>query len=129
MATYTLNSKNQITKDGQTVFLEDVVKYLNLVESQLKELDESISDSNTSAFGDGWYDGFLEAKRLDQDENFYLENVDDIEVRNMSEHAESKHAELIKSGRSLAASMKSLLHKTGRQDDFLYLNPIIKQED
>lgn len=111
MATYTLNSKNQITKDGQTVLLEDVVKGLNLAESQLKELNESISDSNTSAFGDGWYDGFLEAKRLDQDENFYLENVDDIEVRNMSEHAESKHAEL-----------KSKRDKGGSQDDLLLFN-------
>ncbi len=58
------------------------------------ELEESISDSNTSAFGDGWYDGFLEAKKLNKDENFYLEDVTEDEVREMSEHAESDHADL-----------------------------------
>ena len=58
------------------------------------ELQESISDSNTSAFGDGWYDGFLEAKKLNEDEHFYLDEIKEDEVRDMSEHAESKHAEL-----------------------------------
>ena len=58
------------------------------------KLQESVEDSNTSAFGDGWYDGFLEAKRLDEDKDFYLEDINADEVRDRSEHAESKHAEL-----------------------------------
>jgi len=58
------------------------------------ELQESVDDSNTSAFGDGWYDGFLEAKRLDEDKDFYLDDIKEDEVREMSEHAESEHAEL-----------------------------------
>jgi len=58
------------------------------------ELQESVEDSNTSAFGDGWYDGFLEAQKLDEDKDYYLEEINEDEVREMSEHAESKHAEL-----------------------------------
>ncbi len=60
-----------------------------------KEVDAIIEmqDSNTSAFGDGWYDGFLEAKKLDEDEDFYLEDIKENEVRDMSEHAESEYAE------------------------------------
>jgi len=58
------------------------------------ELEESISDSNSSAFGDGWYDGFLKAQKLDEDKDCYLEDIKEDEVRDMSEYAESKHAEL-----------------------------------
>lgn len=62
------------------------------------ELQESVEDSNTSAFGDGWYDGFIKAQKLSEDlvehEFDCLEDIKEDEVRNMSEHAESEHAEL-----------------------------------
>lgn len=48
----------------------------------------------TDEFGDGWYDGFLKAQKLNEDEDCCLEDIKPDEVRNMSEHAESKHAEL-----------------------------------
>lgn len=56
------------------------------------ELQELID--NSSEFGDGWYDGFLEAKKLANNERDCLEDIKEDEVRDMSEHAESKHAEL-----------------------------------
>jgi hypothetical protein len=61
---------------------------------RIKELEESISDSNTSAFGDGWYDGFLDAQKLAGNERDCLEEIKENKVRDMSEHAESIHAEL-----------------------------------
>jgi hypothetical protein len=48
----------------------------------------------TDEFGDGWYDGFLEAQKLAEDEDSGLSELKEDEVREMSEHAESKHAEL-----------------------------------
>jgi len=67
---------------------------IKLALEAISELEESISDSNTSAFGDGWYDGFLAAQKLDEDKDGYLEDIKEDEVRDMSEYAESKHAEL-----------------------------------
>jgi len=67
---------------------------IKLALEAITELEESISDSNTSAFGDGWYDGFLKAQKLDEDKDGYLEDIKEDEVRDMSEYAESKHAEL-----------------------------------
>lgn len=58
------------------------------------ELEESTEDSKTESYGDGWYDGFLRAKELNKSEDYYLSDTSEDEVREMSEHAESKHAEL-----------------------------------
>jgi hypothetical protein len=60
------------------------------------ELEESISDTNISAFGDGWYDGFIDAQKLAEKNRDCLEDINEDEIREMSEHAESKHAELRK---------------------------------
>ena len=58
------------------------------------ELQQSKEDSNASAFGDGWYDGFLEAQRLNEDESCCLEEVNKDEIMGWSERAEDKHLEL-----------------------------------
>ncbi|WP_339140551.1 hypothetical protein [Pseudoalteromonas galatheae] len=58
------------------------------------ELEESTEDSKTESYGDGWYDGFLKAKELDGNEDYYLSDTDEDEIREMSEYAESKHSEL-----------------------------------
>ena len=44
----------------------------------------------SSAYGDGWFDGFLAAKKLDEDKDFYLEDVEEGEVLKLSEHAEAE---------------------------------------
>jgi|TARA_R110002060_G_scaffold9059_1_gene13490 hypothetical protein len=49
---------------------------------------------NSSEFGDGWYEGFIEAQKLAGNECDCLEEIKENEVRDMSEHAESKYAEL-----------------------------------
>lgn len=57
------------------------------------ELQQSKEDSNASAFGDGWYDGFIEAQRLSEDEEYCLEEIQTDEVIGWSERAEEKHTE------------------------------------
>jgi hypothetical protein len=60
---------------------------------RIKELEsaaESAGDSNTSAFGDGWYDGFLEAQKIINDGGC-LDDITEEEAREMSEHAESDY--------------------------------------
>lgn len=44
-----------------------------------------------TAFGDGWYSGFLAAKKisLECEESFYLDNYDEKDILLLSEHAES----------------------------------------
>jgi len=79
-----------LTKDGQSLANFDDEKEVDAIIGMQTTLD----DSNTSAFGDGWYDGFLEAKKLNEDENYYLDDTNEDEVREMSEYAESTHAEL-----------------------------------
>lgn len=59
---------------------------------RIKALEDLIE--NSSDFGDGWYDGFLDAQKLAGNERDCLEYISEYEVREMSEHAESKHAEL-----------------------------------
>ena len=44
----------------------------------------------SSAYGDGWFDGFLEAKRLNELKGFYLGDINADEALAMSEHAESE---------------------------------------
>lgn len=67
---------------------------LKLAYEALVELEESIAHSNTSAFGDGWYDGFLEAQKLAGEEHCYLEDMKADEILAKSEHAESEHEAL-----------------------------------
>ncbi len=91
------------------------------------ELEESISDSNTSAFGDGWYDGFLEAQKLEENNNDCLEDIKNDEVMGMSEHAESKHAELKAKAAKTEHESVSLSRVecdgVGDNDGFFELNP------
>jgi len=79
-----------LTKDGKSLANFDDEKEVDAI----IELQETIDDAVTSSFGDGWYDGFLEAKKLDKDDEYYLHDINEDEVRCMSEHAESKHAKL-----------------------------------
>jgi len=82
--------ENESGNEGfATVCCVDIAKRALL---RIKELEEAIE--NSSEFGDGWYDGFLEAKKLNEDENYYLDDTNEDEVREMSEYAESTHAEL-----------------------------------
>jgi hypothetical protein len=73
-----------VSYDHNGRFLSDI--------KRLVALQESIE--NSSDFGDGWYDGFLEAQKLAEDENSCLEDIKEDEIREMSEQAESKHDEL-----------------------------------
>ncbi|PCI58864.1 MAG: hypothetical protein COB35_12665 [Gammaproteobacteria bacterium] len=79
-----------LTKDGKSLANFDDEKEVDAIIA----LQESVEDSTTSAFGDGWYDGFLDAQKLAENEDSCLEDIKEDEVRDMSEHAESKHAEL-----------------------------------
>lgn len=65
---------------------------IKLALEAILELEESNNDLNTSAFGDGWYDGFLEAKKLNSEDKHFLDDVEEDDVLDMSEHAEDKYA-------------------------------------
>jgi hypothetical protein len=81
-------------EQNESLSLDDKKDREVLIAHLIVEMKESISDSNTSAFGDGWYDGFLEAQKLAEDDDSGLSELKEDEVREMSEHAESEHAEL-----------------------------------
>jgi len=91
------NLKNQIRKtveQNESLSLDDKIDREVLIAQLIIEITEAISDSNTSTFGDGWYDGFIDAQKLADDDNSGLLELKEEEIRGMSEQAESKHADL-----------------------------------
>ncbi|HCE2656942.1 hypothetical protein L1D31_21515 [Vibrio sp. Isolate23] len=47
-----------------------------------------------SAYGDGWYDGFLHARKISENDNRFdcLEDYSENDVLQLSEHAEAEHS-------------------------------------
>jgi hypothetical protein len=81
-------------EQNESLSLDDKKDREVLINHLIVEMKESINDSNTSAFGDGWYDGFLDAQKLAEEDDSGLSELKEDEVREMSEHAESEHADL-----------------------------------
>ena len=81
----------EIVEQNESLSLDDKMDRETLISHLSANLTEEINNSDTSTFGDGWYDGFFEAKKLNEDKDIYLDDIEEDEVREMSEHAESKY--------------------------------------
>lgn len=87
------NEKTEIFKDwckeNEHKLDEKLILPVNMAKDAITELEERLLSVRSSLFGDGWYSGFLDAKKRDNNgEDLDDYNEDDILL--FSEHAESE---------------------------------------